>query len=337
VSQHRAALPRPPTPSYCPLGPALSCPTCHSLPPHRARPLPPLFTRVCRTRVMCAARRCLSGLELPRQCHAGSCGATPRPLPLRSSPTSTWHRAGTPLPAFFPLPRAERIQKCRPPSRSPLPLCSLSPKLKHVAASPSSRDSVHRPRTPKSQIPSPIFLPSNVIVVVPPPLGETLPIHCHFLSWGRPHLPHPPLQLPKLAGVTADPPSDEDAAALPHRRLTSSRSPASTLLARCICRVVVVLEPKTLSSASRHRAARPWPSRPCVAGRQATHCSHRPVSVRHYAVNFNLFSIVFNSRNCFKLPKFVKTCMNVQKLQNKFCWTPLEPLYTVGLTKLTFM
>jgi hypothetical protein len=29
--------------------------------------------------------------------------------------------------------------------------------------------------------------------------------------------------------------------------------------------------------------------------------------------------------------------MNVQKWQTKFCWTPLKPLYTVGLTKLTFV
>jgi hypothetical protein len=28
--------------------------------------------------------------------------------------------------------------------------------------------------------------------------------------------------------------------------------------------------------------------------------------------------------------------MNVQKIQNKFCMNPLEPLFTVGLTKLTF-
>jgi hypothetical protein len=77
------------------------------------------------------------------------------------------------------------------------------------------------------------------------------------------------------------------------------------------------------------QAARPWPSRPSgrprVAGRRPTHCSHEPVS------------IVLNSRNYFKLPKFVETCRNVKKLQNKFCWTPLEPLYAVGLTKLTFI
>jgi hypothetical protein len=38
----------------------------------------------------------------------------------------------------------------------------------------------------------------------------------------------------------------------------------------------------------------------------------------------------------FKLPKFVETCRNVKKLQSKFYTNPLEPLFTVGLNKLTF-
>jgi hypothetical protein len=29
--------------------------------------------------------------------------------------------------------------------------------------------------------------------------------------------------------------------------------------------------------------------------------------------------------------------MNVQKWQTKFCWTPIEQLYIVGLTKLTLV
>jgi hypothetical protein len=43
------------------------------------------------------------------------------------------------------------------------------------------------------------------------------------------------------------------------------------------------------------------------------------------------------SRICFKLPKFVKTCRSVQKLQTKFYMNTLEPLCTVALTKLTFI
>jgi hypothetical protein len=49
------------------------------------------------------------------------------------------------------------------------------------------------------------------------------------------------------------------------------------------------------------------------------------------------FIFVLNSRKQFKLPKFVETYRNVQKWQTKFCWTPLEQLYTVGLTKLTLV
>jgi hypothetical protein len=51
---------------------------------------------------------------------------------------------------------------------------------------------------------------------------------------------------------------------------------------------------------------------------------------------FKCFSIVLNFKNYFKLQKFIETCRNVQKLQNKFCINPLEPLFTVGSTKLTF-
>jgi hypothetical protein len=59
--------------------------------------------------------------------------------------------------------------------------------------------------------------------------------------------------------------------------------------------------------------------------------------VRHCAAILNCFSIILNSKNYFKLPKFVETCRSVQKLQNKFVWTPLEALFTLDLTKLTFM
>jgi hypothetical protein len=38
-----------------------------------------------------------------------------------------------------------------------------------------------------------------------------------------------------------------------------------------------------------------------------------------------------------KLPKFVETCKNVQKIQNKFYMNSIKPLFTVGFTKLTFV
>jgi hypothetical protein len=50
-----------------------------------------------------------------------------------------------------------------------------------------------------------------------------------------------------------------------------------------------------------------------------------------------VFPIILISKNCFKFPKFIETYRNVQKLQNKFCMNPLEPIFTVGLTKLAFM
>jgi hypothetical protein len=89
------------------------------------------------------------------------------------------------------------------------------------------------------------------------------------------------------------------------------------------------------------RAARPWPSRPSgrprVAGRRAEHrrpwARLRPITVRRFLSFFNCF----NCEKLFKLPKFVETCENVQKLQDKFSMNPLEPLFTVGLIKLTFV
>jgi hypothetical protein len=70
------------------------------------------------------------------------------------------------------------------------------------------------------------------------------------------------------------------------------------------------------------------PNRPLASGRIW------PSTVR---VSFKSFLFVLNSRKQFKLPKFVKTCRNVQKWQTKFCGTPLEQLYIVGLTKLTLV
>jgi hypothetical protein len=70
---------------------------------------------------------------------------------------------------------------------------------------------------------------------------------------------------------------------------------------------------------------------PCPVG-----CSLRPVSTHYSATVFKCFSIILNFRNCFKLKKFIETCRNVQNLQNKFCVNPLESLFTVGWTKLTF-
>jgi hypothetical protein len=64
--------------------------------------------------------------------------------------------------------------------------------------------------------------------------------------------------------------------------------------------------------------------------------SHGPDSAHARFTPFP-FSFLFKQfQKWFKLPKFVETCRNVQKLQNKFCMNPLEPLFTVGLAKFTF-
>jgi hypothetical protein len=156
----------------------------------------------------------------------------------------------------------------------------------------------------------------------------------------------------------------------PHRRPTVSVSPVSTLLARRLpgphqcssvtpCRRRATVEP--LASAPPHaqtsrgacalpratRAVFPaGPSRQAAASRlfrpiarsrppRPVGCSLGPVSAQYCATVFKCFSIVLNLRNCPKLQKFVETCRNVQNFQNKFCMNPLEPLFTVGLTKLT--
>jgi hypothetical protein len=90
------------------------------------------------------------------------------------------------------------------------------------------------------------------------------------------------------------------------------------------------------------RATRPRPrgcfGRPRVPGRHAPWAvASGRFSAQYCARVLNVFFIVLNSRNCFKLQKFVETCKNVQNLPNKFGMNPLEPLHTVGLTKITFM
>jgi hypothetical protein len=79
--------------------------------------------------------------------------------------------------------------------------------------------------------------------------------------------------------------------------------------------------------------------RPTVRGmppRPVGYASGR-FSAQYCVRGFKCFLIVLNYRNCFKLQKFVETCRNVQNFQNKFYMNPLEPLFTVDLTKLSFM
>jgi hypothetical protein len=93
----------------------------------------------------------------------------------------------------------------------------------------------------------------------------------------------------------------------PHRRLTSSVSPASALFAQRSHLLAVMLEPSTRAA---HRLpgqagpVSPVRNRPPCPHEQAVF-AHAPQAVgrfeaQHYAVFLNQFSIVFNSRNCFK-------------------------------------
>jgi hypothetical protein len=61
-------------------------------------------------------------------------------------------------------------------------------------------------------------------------------------------------------------------------------------------------------------------------------CSLGPVLAQYCATVCKCFSIVLNYRNCFKLQRFIETCRIIQKWQNKFFGTPLEPLFMAILT-----
>jgi hypothetical protein len=154
-----------------------------------------------------------------------------------------------------------------------------------------------------------------------------------LLTWRHPGAP------PVLAGNTLPPMNHRRAtgecATTPSRARSARGHHANMRVARACC------SGPRRPFALLGRAARPGPSplfdRPRVAGRCAPWAVasgwFQPSTVRLF---FKYFSIVLNSKNCFKLQKFVETCRNVQQLQNKFCMNPIEPLITVGLTKLTF-
>jgi hypothetical protein len=144
---------RAPLVSRCP---ASSHPTCQPRPrviapqlsadaPHHTCLQPPLLTRVRRARATWAARPCPSGPEAPRPCHADSRGATPRPLPLRSSPAPMWHQAGPPA-LFLPTAPLNRHKKASPDD-VPRFTVFLSQAPVHRTSSPTSFPSMPHPPT----------------------------------------------------------------------------------------------------------------------------------------------------------------------------------------------
>jgi hypothetical protein len=104
--------------------------------------------------------------------------------------------------------------------------------------------------------------------------------------------------------------------------------------------VLQVRTTRAASSAGLGRQALAQPAfRPAARGKLPGRASQAVgrFEARHCAAIFIVFLIILNSRNYFKLPKFIETCRNVYNLQNKFCMNHLELLFPVGLTKLTFM
>jgi hypothetical protein len=139
----------------------------------------------------------------------------------------------------------------------------------------------------------------------PPHRRPAVPVHPYPLLLAR-HLPCGPLE---ISGNTLLPPS--------HRRAAQAVCPAGLG-----CQAVA--QP-AFRSTTRGRPPRP------------VGYSLRPVSAQYYAGKFNCFSNCFKFQKSFQTSKIHRTCRNVQNLPNKFCMNPLEPLFTVGLTKLTFM
>jgi hypothetical protein len=116
----------------------------------------------------------------------------------------------------------------------------------------------------------------------------------------------------------------------PHA-VTTSRACGACATSRAT-RAIFPAGPSRQAAASRlfQPTARSRPPRPVG-------CSIEPASAQYCARKFNHFSNCFKFRKSFQTSKIRRTCRNVQHLPNKFCMNPLELLFIVGLTKLTFM
>jgi hypothetical protein len=60
----------------------------------------------------------------------------------------------------------------------------------------------------------------------------------------------------------------------------------------------------------------------------------RPVTVP-FCFPISFFD--FDSRNSYKLHKFIINTIRLEKIENKFLWNPLELLLAIGLTKSIFV
>jgi hypothetical protein len=115
--------------------------------------------------------------------------------------------------------------------------------------------------------------------------------------------------------------------AAPYRRPATTEPPASTTPRR------------RFSTGPGHKAEAQSAFQPAMHSRlpSTVGCSHGRIGPDTVRGIKNSFFDLFNPRNISKIPKFVKTCRNVQKWQTKFCWTPLGHIYAMGLTKFTFV
>jgi hypothetical protein len=233
-------------------------------------------------------------------------------IPIIQASSSPVFRHRSPSSA----PDSVRASPPSAPSCERPPSCSI-PQLT-AASSPSGLPRAAGPLHARRRPPE---LPTAVKCRRP---TQFVPPHCRHTVLVCPcplllarHRPYAPL---KISGNTLPP--------LSHRRARHHVVP------RALQRATHAVFPAGLGCQAMAQPAF-WPT---ARGRppRSVGCSLEPVSAQYCARRFKCFSIVLNSKNHFKLQKFIETYTNVQKLQNKFYWTPLEPLFTVGLSKLTF-
>jgi hypothetical protein len=231
--------------------------------------------------------------------------------PLSPSPTARWapararflHAASTPLgppPHRFPLKQSRR------PLAEDFFLTPCAVRL--VRPRPSTRP--HRPGVLISfPPPEPLLharLRSRITAVRTSPSTER-PSELLF-----PSIHHHHLTPGSLSSCSTQPPSSTTTRATPPQWATLAIFPAG-------------LGCQGMAQLAFRPTARSRPPRPMG-------CSLGPVLAQYCATVCKCFSIVLNYRNCFKLQRFIETCRIIQKWQNKFFGTPLEPLFMAILT-----
>jgi hypothetical protein len=253
------------------------------------------------------------------------------PTPHSPSPTCLPHQPlppETPPPLWFP---SERHRVCRftvrpshPPPLSPIEAAHTFPlSHRHCRAAP----------------PSPLATRA-----LTPPMNAAVPRLLHCLHTAPPFgSAPPPTALPGALPVTL-----ASSLAAPCRHPATSKSLVSTPPRCCVRELRAVTVPRArpvpapwaTSSAVPARQAEAQPACRLVTRGTPPHpvgCSPRSDHARHCARIKNSFSDLFNPINISKLLEFIENYRNAQKLQTKFCWTPLDQLYKVGLTKFIFV